>query len=211
MIKKKNKILVIFDLDGVLVDSLKLMKISWKEVQKKLDIKKPFSMYQKFIGLPFNSILKNMGIRGKFEDIYEIYNQTSIKKEKLLKLYSGVNFVLFKLKKKGYKTALVTSKNFSRTKRIIDNFKIPITNVNCPHKNYRGKPFPDQIFRAIKKSKLKPFKVFYVGDMQIDYKTSINSKIGFIFAKYGYETNIKTYKNSINSIKQLPKMLERLI
>ena len=47
--------------------------------------------------------------------------------------------------------------------------------------------------------------------MQIDYKTSINSKIGFIFAKYGYETNIKTYKNSINSIKQLPKMLERLI
>ena len=113
---KKNKILVIFDLDGVLVDSLKLMKISWKEVQKKLDIKKPFSMYQKFIGLPFNSILKNMGIRGKFEDIYEIYNQTSIKKEKLLKLYSGVNFVLFKLKKKGYKTALVTSKNFSRTK-----------------------------------------------------------------------------------------------
>ena len=41
-----------------------------------------------------------MGIRGKFEDIYEIYNQTSIKKEKLLKLYSGVNFVLFKLKKK---------------------------------------------------------------------------------------------------------------
>ena len=90
---------MIFDLDGVLVDSLKLMKISWKEVQKKLDIKKPFSMYQKFIGLPFNSILKNMGIRGKFEDIYEIYNQTSIKKEKIIETLFWSKFVLFKLKK----------------------------------------------------------------------------------------------------------------
>ena len=85
-----------------------------------------------------------------------------------------------------------------------------INNINCPNKKYRGKPFPDQIFRAIKKSRIKTVKAIYIGDMHVDYETSKNSKIDFIFAKYGYESRLKTYKNTINTFYQIPKILERL-
>ena len=42
---------VIFDLDGVLIDS-KNMFLAWSQV-KKIGIKKPFKEYFKYIGLPF--------------------------------------------------------------------------------------------------------------------------------------------------------------
>ena len=52
------KKLIIFDLDGVLFDSKKYMEISWKNVMKTYKIKKKFIQYFKFVGLPFETILK---------------------------------------------------------------------------------------------------------------------------------------------------------
>ena len=54
--------LIIFDLDGVIFDTEKNMKISWKKVQKKYGINKSFNEYKKYIGLPFGSILNNLDI-----------------------------------------------------------------------------------------------------------------------------------------------------
>tara|TARA_E500000178_G_scaffold340674_1_gene383691 strand:+ start:136 stop:768 length:633 start_codon:yes stop_codon:yes gene_type:complete len=208
--KKFNKIIIIFDLDGVLINTIKLMELAWSEVQKTQNIKQSFSNYKKYIGLPFNTILKKLKISKNHKKIYEIYNKTSIRNEKIIKLYPGVKKILLKLNLKGYKTAIVTSKEKSRAQRILKRFKIPINNINCPNKKYRGKPFPDQIFRAIKKSRIKTVKAIYIGDMHVDYETSKNSKIDFIFAKYGYESRLKTYKNTINTFYQIPKILERL-
>ena len=47
------KKLILFDFDGVLFDSKKNMEISWQRVMQKFQIKKNFSHYEKFIGLPF--------------------------------------------------------------------------------------------------------------------------------------------------------------
>ena len=205
-----NKIIIIFDLDGVLINTIKLMELAWSEVRKTLNVKQKFSSYKKFIGFPFNTILTKLKINKNHKKIYAIYNKISIKNEKKIKLYPGVKKILLKLNLKGYKTAIVTSKDKTRVERILNRLKIPIQNINCPHKKYRGKPFPDQIFRAIKKSRIKPSKVFYIGDMYVDYLTSKNSKINFIFAKYGYGIRLKTYKNTIKTFNQIPKILERL-
>lgn len=208
--KQFNKIIIIFDLDGVLINTITLMELAWSEVQKTLNIKQSFSNYKKYIGLPFNTILKKLKINKNRKKIYEIYNEASVRNENIIKLYPGVKKILLKLNLKGYKTAIVTSKDKPRAMRILKRFKIPIKNINCPHKKYKGKPFPDQILRAIKKSRIKPVKVIYIGDMNIDFETAKNSKIDFIFAKYGYESKLKTYKNTIKTFNQIPKILERL-
>jgi phosphoglycolate phosphatase len=61
---KKLK-LIIFDLDGVLVDSRENMLLSWQKVQILFNIKIQFKSYFKNIGLPFGSILKKLGIKKK--------------------------------------------------------------------------------------------------------------------------------------------------
>ena len=66
-IKKKfsNKKNIIFDLDGVLIDSLENMKTSWNATNKKYKLNISFKKYYDCIGKPFIEILKSLGVEKK--------------------------------------------------------------------------------------------------------------------------------------------------
>ena len=70
------------------------------------------------------------------------------------------------------------------------NIKIIVT----PSKGLRGKPFPDQLLKAMKIAKLNPLNTIYVGDLPLDYRSAMNSRINFVYAKYGYGKNKNYYK-----------------
>ena len=59
---KKTKI-IIFDLDGVLIDSLKNMKFALNKTSIKLSLELNFEIYRKYLGLPFEEIMKKMKIK----------------------------------------------------------------------------------------------------------------------------------------------------
>ena len=60
-----NVKLVLFDLDGVLIESRENMEVSWSAVQSAFGIDIPFEDYFKNIGRPFNDILKLIGVKTK--------------------------------------------------------------------------------------------------------------------------------------------------
>ena len=100
---KKNKYynsLIIFDFDGVLVNSIKVMEIAWKEANRKFDLKISFDAYRKQIGLPFYTILNKLGIFKKHKQIYDVFHKISQKNQKKIKLYHGVKQTINFLKKK---------------------------------------------------------------------------------------------------------------
>ena len=199
---KKKISLIIFDLDGVLINSKPNMKISWNKVRKKFNVKKNFSEYSKYIGYPFFKILNKLSIKKNQKEIHKTYNSASIKYLKKIKLYNGVKNELIFFRKKKIKMAIVTSKDRSRTIKIVKKFKIPIKHIVCPSKVARGKPYPDQINKAIKMAKANKAETAYVGDMPVDFLLSKNAKIKFIFAKYGYAKN-KNFKYTIENFKNL--------
>ena len=53
--------LFVFDLDGVLIDSLPNMEAAWKAVKVKHEVKNPFSDYKEQIGKPFTEIMRTLG------------------------------------------------------------------------------------------------------------------------------------------------------
>ena len=55
--------LIIFDLDGVLINSLNNMKYALLNTEKKMNITLKFELYKKYLGLPFEDIMKKMGIK----------------------------------------------------------------------------------------------------------------------------------------------------
>ena len=59
----KKNLNFIFDLDGVIFDSRSNMQISWKKTCSRFELKKSFKEYFKNIGIPFDEILKNIGIK----------------------------------------------------------------------------------------------------------------------------------------------------
>ena len=54
--------LVLFDLDGVLINSLPNMRKALKLTSKKINVKLSFKEYKKFLGLPFEKILEEQDI-----------------------------------------------------------------------------------------------------------------------------------------------------
>ena len=82
-----------------------------------------FKNYKKFIGLPFEDIMKNMGIKKNIPLIkkkYIFYSQKSLSKIKI----KNKDFNSLKKLSKDYKLAIFTSNDRKRTKLILSRYKI---------------------------------------------------------------------------------------
>ena len=87
--KKKNQV-IIFDFDGVLIDSKKNMEISWNKTKKKFHLNYSFKKYFKFIGKPFRDILVSLGVKKSFIQIEKNFIYESVKNFYKIKVYKDV-------------------------------------------------------------------------------------------------------------------------
>ena len=62
--------------------------------------------------------------------------------------------------------------------------------------------------KIIKQNNFNRSKCTYVGDTKVDLISAKKAKINFVLANYGYKIGIKKYKNSINSISGIKKIIE---
>ncbi len=206
MIKFKEKKLIIFDLDGVLISSLDNMKKSWNNTVSKFSIDKDFKKYKDYIGKPFKDILSSLKIETKHHRYIEKeFKKNSIKNLNLIKFYPKV-YTTLKYLKKNYRIAVLTSKDKSRTLKILKMLKIKFDKIQCPEKNYKGKPHPDLLIKLIKKLKIKKKNAVYIGDTKYDLLASRSAGIDFILAKYGFKIGLKKYKFNINKFEKLKKI-----
>ncbi len=204
MIEKKR--IILFDLDGVLISSKSNMLAAWKKVQKKHSIKVKFEDYFQNIGIPFQDILKKIKIKRDNMEIEKTYKNMSVKNLSKIKIFPGVINILRYLKKKKIKIGIVTSKDRERTLKIIKKLKVDFNIIVCPSKNLRGKPYPDQINKALKKFSENKKHVCYVGDTKVDSIAAKRAGIDFIFASYGYGSG--KYKVKIKNITSLKKFID---
>ena len=203
------KKLIIFDLDGVIIDSKENMRVSWNAVNKSFNFKISFKKYFDKIGIPFEDILKKLKINEIFfKKAKKTFRENSIKNFNLIKTYPETHKVIRILKKNpDYKLAVLTSKERTRTIKILKRFNLKFHYVQCPIKGKKGKPYPYLLNNLLRKSKIKRSHCCYLGDTSIDLRFSKNSKIKFIFCSYGYgkinNKNIKT----INKLGQILKFI----
>ena len=202
----KNIKVICFDLDGVLINSIQNMSIAWKKTCSKNKIKIPFSRYKKYIGLPFYKILRNLGVSKNHKKIFTDYNKFSVKENDLIKIYPRTLVTLKKLKKK-FIIGIITSKNKMRTNKILKKLKIKFDFIFTPDDLKKGKPYSEAIFKVKKKFNVKSSEIIYLGDTEHDLKFSKNSKINFLFAKWGYGSIVGKKINKISKISDIHNYL----
>jgi len=180
------KKLVLFDLDGVILDSKINMELSWNEVCKEHNLSIKFEDYFSKIGRPFKDILDILGIIEGQDDIEKTFNETSIRLLDIVTFYNGVELVLNKLSGSGIKTGIVTSKNTLKTSKILELLNFEFDIVQTPNNELQGKPEPDHILHAISELNMTAGDTLYIGDMDVDYQAAKSAKVDYIHALWGY-------------------------
>lgn len=199
--------LIIFDVDGVLINSEKNMLYSWRQVCKKFKLKISFDKYKKNVGLPFQKILNNLKIKNKNKNIEKFYKKQTIKNLSLIKLYPGIKKLILLLKRKKILISIVTSKDKVRTQKILKKLRINIKDIYSPKNIRQGKPSKYLINKCIKKNKILKKNTCYIGDTRIDYLASIKSGVDFIFHEKGFGEREKMFTKSYSKISDLKKIL----
>lgn len=210
--------LIIFDLDGTLVDSAKDIMIANNKTLEKFGYKPISFKNVKHIigqGIRVNIIrslkMQNVKINKKKEN--EMYNFFfSFYKKNLYvesKIYSGLNSFLKNLKKQGYKLAVCSNKLEVLTKivlkktKLLKYFDFVAGGDTFAHR----KPHPSVLNNVIKNFKINKNNVLFIGDSEHDYHSALNSNIKFCLKTKGFTNKpisffkksykLKSYTNKI--------------
>ena len=180
-----------FDLDGVLINSLNVMRQAWEYTMNAVNMSIPFDHYKDHIGIPFNDILNELNIDDSLHStIFHEYNKISKINEKLIEVYNNTVDSIKLIKNNNIKVSVVTSKSLDRSESILRSKfnKISFDAVITPElvNPGRGKPSPDQLLYACHVVGVDPSYTLYVGDMDVDRMCAKKASCRFIYANWGY-------------------------
>ncbi|MBL4932119.1 pyrophosphatase PpaX [Clostridium paridis] len=162
---------VLFDLDGTLIDTNKLIMDSFKKAFKEiLDIEPPEEEIAMLFGRPLVQTLGQYS-EERVDDLvktYRDYNESN--HDNMCNAFEGVKEMLIQLKNMGIKTGIVTSKRASLAKRgmeisgILNLMDVIIT----PESTEKHKPDAEPALKACEILNIKPSEAIMVGDATYD-------------------------------------------
>ncbi|WP_405657801.1 HAD family hydrolase [Streptomyces sp. NBC_00079] len=176
--------LMLFDLDGVLIDSLPTMRAAWEAVTVRAGIQVPFEAYVKHLGRPFRDILRLLGLKDT-EQFTKAYEDAAIGFSHLSQPFPGVEQALRDIAATGCRLGVVTSKSADRARPLVDGLDVPFAVLRAPGHG-RGKPSPDSLLLALVECATDPGDALYVGDMAVDQEAALRAGMRYVHAGWGY-------------------------
>ena len=186
-----KKKLIIFDLDGTLIDTLSDIEhiFNYVLIQNNLD-KKPKKFYKKNIGNGLEYLLKKClpkHFNGNFDELSNaIRERYHTQLNTRTRIFDGIIPVLEELKINQFKMAVISNKLHSlalkSVKKYFDSYKMEVIGAE---NGFPRKPNPDSTFFMLKNFNCHPSDAFFVGDSIVDIKTAQSANISSIAVLWG--------------------------
>ncbi len=213
------KTTIIFDLDGTLLYTIEDIRDSVNQTLTKFNLPN-ISVEEtlSFVGSGARYLIEKASKVEDEEKLDEIFNyyvglQQNNKNEKT-KLYDGLDELLIKLKKSGFKIAILSNKPDDVTK-VVYNQLLSKYNFDFVMGNIIGlfKPKPDKscVEYCLKNLNSTAEESIYVGDSDVDMKTALGSNIDEIGVLWGYRSKKALESVGAKRFAEYPKQLEKLI
>ena len=184
---------VIFDLDGTLLDTLTDLAAS---VNYALDTMgyplRTKSEICSFVGngvrlLVSRAVPENTS-REDADKTFGIFSEYYAKHmNDTTRPYAGLCEVLAELKKRGYKTAVVSNKYDVAVKHLCkDFFGANVDIAVGESEKIKRKPAPDGVYAVLKELNSQKEQAVYVGDADTDFNTAKNAEVDFVGVSWGF-------------------------
>ena len=189
------KKLVIFDLDGTLLDTIADLAESANYALKQLDYPThPVDAIRTFVGNGINKLLERalpaheqteenvMRMRSHFVPYYDIHNAD------LSTPYPGIVSLLEDLQAKGILIAVASNKYQEATVKLVKQYfpNIDFVEILGQREGINVKPDPSIVFDILQKANLSKENVLYVGDSGVDMQTAINAEVDAVGVTWGF-------------------------
>lgn len=183
--------LIIFDLDGTLLNTLEDICNSLNYALRSNDLPSHSNLEVRcMIGSGVDVLItKAIGNdKTKFDAVKESYlNHYSNHNACYTKPFDGIKEELYKIKNKGYKIAVFSNKPDNDTQSIILKYFGNIFDYVLGKKDKnRIKPYPDGLNEIKKNLKICNNNCIFVGDSDVDVMTGKNANIKTIAVTWGY-------------------------
>jgi phosphoglycolate phosphatase len=199
-----KKELIIFDMDGTLVDSSLTIAYAINYVREKLGLLplEPNFILEKVNDNSINPAKFFYEVE-KFEKIHEewfseYYTQNHRRE---LILYDGIKELLEALHQKGIRLAVATNAYRASTIQSLTHLNIYtlFDTIACHDDVPQGKPYPDMLHKILDELDISPKDALFIGDGERDKIASKRANIEYIMVNWGFSD----YKNAIISVKEL--------
>lgn len=186
--------LVIFDLDGTLVDSVDGIAYSMNRVLKSMgyeghDIK----TYKSFVGNGIKRLVELSVPEDISETMCEMaYKQMLVNYQEFydynIRVYEGIYPLLDQLVEAKCQLAMVTNKHQSMAEPIMAKYfsDYPFKSIVGRSEANPKKPDPTSVNKIVKKVGIDKKDVYFVGDSEVDLMTARNAEVNDIIVSWGF-------------------------
>ena len=217
------KKIIIFDLDGTLLDTLDDLRMSVNFALAKYNYPlRTREQVRKDIGNGVAKLIERSVLRGNCDKNYDnclcAFREHYIKNYNVnTRAYEGTFDLLLKLKNEGYIVTVATNKLITVAKDLL-NYHFPnvFDYIQGDAPGINKKPHPQMIDEIVKHYGVSKDEVLYIGDTNVDEETATNANVDYALVTYGNRT-IEEIKKScrcttlLDNASEIYKFIKSLI
>jgi len=200
--------LVVFDLDGTVVDSTRVLLEShaaaWASVGRPCP---PAEAILELIGLPLIDTMQKLDPTQDAEHLAEVYSKAYVEGAHHEKLFDGIAELLAK----PFRSAVATGKSQRGAERVVKQFgfegrfEIVLGGDSVP----RAKPFPDMLEAIMKATGTTASELVMIGDTTYDLEMAHAAGVKGIGVSWGHHTTdrLRKWAPVVDTVGELQQML----
>ncbi len=206
---------IIFDVDGVLIDSNKIIVEAYQKTAEKLGLRIPLSHeVVDLMGRPLVEVVRALWPKSNVELYIEEYRRLFMDENLIVPAIEGAVDAVREIRELGFRIGVLSGKIMFFIKKHLReagfdmNWFEVIVSFETTKKH---KPDREPLLYAIKQLNVKPKETIYVGDAISDYECAENAKVEYFAVLTGSlkreDLERLGVKNIISSVVELPDLV----
>jgi len=208
---------IVFDVDGVLIDSNKMIVEAYQKTAEKLGLRIP-SLHEivDLMGRPLVEIVRILWPKSNVELYIEEFRSLFMDENLLIPAIEGAVDAVREVRESGFRIGVLSGKIMFFIKKHLreagfnNNWFEVIVSFETTKKH---KPDPEPLLHVISQLDVKPEETVYVGDAISDYECAENAKVEYFAVLTGSlrreDLEKLGVKNIINSVVELPDLVRK--